>query len=1043
MPVDASVVETHPSAKVITPNGESRGSLLDEICRRHDGRYSNSIGQINESELKFHADIEMLNEINFYFDQMTDKEKSYARAATVSFSAKLVLVDIPLSVREALKNAAVSFLERANEEKSLPPVEVVDSRDDGSALTCEEDPDGNFIFACKKDGQVQSITLDSQLQVRELSQQYLDEQGNTTEETVISLNSAKNIAEVHISINDEKIASGVVVGELNQEKLDKFSDLALSMSDPLPEASGNSSGNVADDAIDHPIGTAASMPVDSFALHASSVMQAMNIDLDPTAAASVDHWFEQADPIHLAPYRWTSVDANLNNLWEASSAGSNASFDLYEAFRDQGLSLNAMSSYEEPSPGFIGASRASPGMADFYSPDQWLSAVDLSQVSVPLPPAESAFFSDGAPAFAPFTYQPDIFQSYIDPIVLQFGSRKVHTTSREASGVLFDMAANGQKVRTGWITPDEAFLVMDRNGNGTIDDSTELFSEHTSATAKSGFAALGELDSNRNGYVDSKDKQFKWLRLWTDINSDGVSQTNELHKLRDKGIDLLSCKKPVAVNVYDNGNMILSTSEYFTYVRHSGVRSSQMCEVLLNYGDQPRVNQVYISDQSSAVRMADGRSMVNLQGAAAQHFDAFAGGVNILAGGKGDILSAGNARQSLLIGNGGTQMFGNGGQTHFVVNGSGNMVTTGTGSAFIEVNGDKNTIRATKGDNAIDVAGNSNSVTVGDEDSIILGGDSNKLTATGKTGGNEIVITGHHGIVNASHSDIALAEYADVTLNGRNDDIVQLGHSTLKGKVSGGSLLVWGEDNQASISNAFVGVMEGGELELRGVNDQVVMAGHAQLDILGSASKMKVSVFGEDNQLSMAGGSVVLDEGAELSLTGAKNKVTMLGDNELTMTGAGNRVDVFDDNNLINASRATIIEHSGADAEVSGSGNLLRSMSETAAQQAADVRAEDAFEQHVSSIVAQWRLLLDSPLVDTSDQMFGRPDQPAGDAPLNLPIDRFDRSLLAPDMAGSGMTADPSLGTAWLSRMTSPLSATPWVASAPTGTHQPPLFGMG
>jgi RTX calcium-binding nonapeptide repeat (4 copies) len=149
---------------------------------------------------------------------------------------------------------------------------------------------------------------------------------------------------------------------------------------------------------------------------------------------------------------------------------------------------------------------------------------------------------------------------HASPLILDLDGDGIETVGVSGGGVFFDVDRDGLRERTGWVGADDGLLVLDRNLNGRIDDVTELFGYGKTVTVTgvdvttdrddfnvhpgigiddewfSGFRALAALQTVHDGVLDSQDAVFNQLKVWRDLDTDGVTDAGELFTLADLNI---------------------------------------------------------------------------------------------------------------------------------------------------------------------------------------------------------------------------------------------------------------------------------------------------------------------------------------------------------------------------------------------------------------------------------------------------------------------------------------------------------------------------
>lgn len=149
------------------------------------------------------------------------------------------------------------------------------------------------------------------------------------------------------------------------------------------------------------------------------------------------------------------------------------------------------------------------------------------------------------------------------PILLDLDGDGIQLTDAK-DAISFDLDGDGVPEQISWTASgtDDAFLALDRNGDGRFDNGRELFGNFTAqpeSPQQNGFLALAEFDLRANGgngdaIISPADTVFSSLRLWADANRDGVSQQEETRDLASAGVERLHLKYKESRRADEFGN---------------------------------------------------------------------------------------------------------------------------------------------------------------------------------------------------------------------------------------------------------------------------------------------------------------------------------------------------------------------------------------------------------------------------------------------------------------------------------------------------------
>ena len=121
------------------------------------------------------------------------------------------------------------------------------------------------------------------------------------------------------------------------------------------------------------------------------------------------------------------------------------------------------------------------------------------------------------------------------PIVFDLEGDGLDLTSVDASMVVSRLSS-GEMARTSWVGPRDGILAVDRNGDGQINNLSEISFVQDKEGATTDLEGLRGWDSNGDGKLNALDEGWGRLKIWVDRNQNGRSTNGELRTLEEAGI---------------------------------------------------------------------------------------------------------------------------------------------------------------------------------------------------------------------------------------------------------------------------------------------------------------------------------------------------------------------------------------------------------------------------------------------------------------------------------------------------------------------------
>lgn len=153
-----------------------------------------------------------------------------------------------------------------------------------------------------------------------------------------------------------------------------------------------------------------------------------------------------------------------------------------------------------------------------------------------------------------------------DPLVINLDNTIAGLSDQK---FFFDLDCDGEEEEISTLETGNAFLALDKNNDGAINDGSELFG----AKSGDGFSDLAQYDKDGNGWIDENDDVYDKLKIWVK----DASGEDKLYTLKEKNVGAIylgNAQTDFTLRSMESGNINGAIRKTGVFLYEDGIAGS-------------------------------------------------------------------------------------------------------------------------------------------------------------------------------------------------------------------------------------------------------------------------------------------------------------------------------------------------------------------------------------------------------------------------------------------------------------------------------------